>query len=39
MMPCRLCTVPTDSGDLCAFCADYEPPTADAPDEDDHART
>lgn len=36
MMPCRLCTVPTDSSDLCAFCAGYEPPTAvEDEDEDD----
>ncbi|MDH6245736.1 hypothetical protein [Mycobacterium sp. OTB74] len=23
---CRYCTVPTDSGDVCAFCALYVPP-------------
>lgn len=27
MTACKHCTQPTDSGDVCTFCADYVPPT------------
>lgn len=27
---CRYCTVPTDSGDVCTFCANYTPPSGTA---------
>lgn len=26
MTPCRSCSVPTDAGDTCGFCATYRPP-------------
>lgn len=26
---CKLCTVPTEGGDLCGFCDDYTPPLTD----------